>query len=188
MTTTAAPFGVRPSMHGSGGVIRPSRHVIDAGYSTALYKGTPVIVHTDGNINIAAANSGRIDGVFVGCEYTDATGKRNVSNYWPGTAGATNIVAWVYDDPNMIFEVQASATLAIATRGGGYGISASPGSGSTLTGVSTASLDAATAGTSAKQFMIVDIAAGEDNAWGDTFPIVRVKLGNSLFAAALTAI
>lgn len=188
MTATSAPFGLRPAMHGSGGVIRPSRHVIDAGYTTALYKGSPVIVHTDGNINLAAANSGRIDGVFVGCEYTDATGKRNVSNYWPGTAGATNIVAWVYDDPNLIYEIQANATMAIGTRGGGYGVAASPGSGSTLTGISTASLDVATAATGTKQFLIVDIAAGEDNAWGDTYPIVRVKLGNSLFAAALTAI
>lgn len=188
MTTTAAPFGLRPSMHGSGGVIRPSRHVIDTAYSTALYKGSPVLIAADGNINLVAANSGRCDGVFAGCEYTDATGKRNVSNFWPGTAGATNIVAWVYDDPNMIFEIQASATLAIATKAGGYGVSASPGSGSALTGVSTASLDAATAGTASKQLVIVDVATGEDNGWGDTFPIVRVKLGNTVFAAALTAI
>lgn len=188
MTATAAPFGLRPAMHGSGGVIRPSRRVIDTAYTTALYKGTPVLIAADGTVNVAAANSGRIDGVFAGCEYTDATGKRNVSPYWPGTSGCTDIVAWVYDDPNLIFEVQASATLASTTLAGGYGVSASPGSGSTLTGVSSASLDAATAGTTSKQLIIVDLAAAEDNVWGDAFPIVRVKLANSVFAAAVTAI
>lgn len=188
MTATAAPFGLRPAMHGSGGIIRPSRRSIDPSYTTAIYKGTPVIVHTDGTLNLAAANSGRIDGVFAGCEYTDSTGKRQISNYWPGTASCTDIVAWVYDDPNMIFEVQANGSLALSTMAGGYGVSASPGAGSTQTGISSATLDTATAGTSSKQLMVVDLGGGEDNAWGDTYTIVRVKLANSVFAAALTAI
>lgn len=188
MTATSAPFGLRPAMHGSGGIIRPSRRTIDTAYSTALYKGAPVLIDASGNLNIAVANSGRIDGVFIGCEYTDSTGKRNVSNFWPGTSGNTDIVAWVIDDPNVIFEVQANGSLAATTLAGGYGVSASPGSGSAQTGLSTASLDTATAGTSGKQLIIVDLAAAEDNAWGDSFTIVRVKLANSVFAGAVTAI
>ena len=188
MTATAAPFGLRPAMHGSGGVIRPSRRAIDPAYTTALYKGTPVLIAADGTVNVAVANSGRVDGVFAGCEYTDSTGKRNISNFWPGTSGCTDIVAWVYDDPNLVFEVQANGTLASTTLAGGYGVAASPGSGSAQTGLSSASLDIATAGTTSKQMIVVDVAAAEDNAWGDTFTIVRVKLANSVFAAAVTAI
>lgn len=188
MTTTSAPFGLRPAMHGSGGILRPSRRSIAAAYTTPIYKGTPVLIAADGTVTIVVANSGRIDGVFIGCEYTDSTGKRNVSNFWPGTSGNTNIVAYILDDPNAIFEVQASGTLAETVVAGGYGISASPGSGSASTGLSTASLDIATAGTTGKQLMVVDLAAAEDNAWGDTFTIVRVKLASSVFAAALTAI
>ena len=188
MTATAAPFGLRPAMHGSGGVLRPSRRSIATGYTTALYKGSPVLIAADGTVNLAVANSGRIDGVFVGCEYTDSTGKRNVSNFWPGTSGNSNIVAWIIDDPTAIFDIQPHGTLAASAMAGGHGVSASPGSGSTSTGLSTASLDTATAGTTSKQLIVVDLAAAEDNAWGDSFTIVRVKLANSVFAAAVTAI
>jgi hypothetical protein len=187
MTATAAPFGLRPAMHGSGGLLRPIRRTIDPAYTTAIYKGAPVLTTAAGPINNAAANSGRIDGVFIGCEYTDVSGKYNVSAYWPGTASCTNIVAWVLEDPNAIFEVQGSSSHTVADIGNGFGV-VNPGSGSTQTGVSTCALDTSTTGTGTKQLVVVDVAQSEDNTWGDAFTILRVKLGNSVFAAALTAI
>ena len=62
MTATASPFGLRPAMQGSGGLLRPIRRSIDPAYTTAIYKNAPVLITAAGPINNAAANSGRIDG------------------------------------------------------------------------------------------------------------------------------
>lgn len=192
MTATAAPFGLRPAMHGSGGVLRPIRRAIDASYTTAIYKGTPIVIDpTTGAIQVAAAGTpsgatNQVDGVFVGCEYTDSTGKYNVSPFWPGVSGATNIVAWVIEDPQAIFEVQSAGSVAQTSIGNGFNLSASPGTGSTQTGLSTATITATPISAALAQFVLVDVAAGEDNAFGDAFTIVRVKLAASKYAANIT--
>jgi hypothetical protein len=59
-------------------------------------------------------------GVFLGCNYTDLTGKSQYSKYFPGVSAImpnTPIFAEVNDDPNLIFSVQisTSAALNIAT-------------------------------------------------------------------------
>lgn len=187
MTATSAPFGLRPTMHGSGGILRSSRRPIDPANTTAMYKGSPVLVNVSTGYVEGAATTGRVDGVFIGCEYTDAAGKYNVSSYWPGTANCTNIVAWVMEDPNAIFEVQANGAVALADVGAGFMLATSPLTGSTLTGLSTASLSNS-ASTGTKQFSLIDIAPLEGNDWGDAYTIVRVKLANSAFAGTLTTV
>ena len=192
MTATAAPFGLRPAMHGVGGINRPIRRSIDPANTTAIYKGTPVQINiADGFVALATAgvpsgSTNQVDGVFVGCEYYDATGKYNVSSFWPGVTGCTNIVAWVIEDPGVVFEGQAAGSIAQSAIGNGINLSASPGTGSTQTGVSTATL--ATAITGAAQFVIVDVAQSEDNTWGDAFTIIRVKLAASKYAPAITTV
>ena len=180
MTTSLAAFGLRPSYHPSG-VIRPVRRVIDPAYTTAIYKGDLVLIVAAG-INLAASDSGRGDGVFVGCEYTDSTGKRHVSPYWPGTASCTDIVAWVIEDPDAIFEVQADGAVALTDIGSHAGISSTNGTGSTATGLSLGALKQSSISTTTEnQLVVVDIVPREDNAWGDTYTIVRVKLGKQAF-------
>ena len=180
MTTTAAAFGLRPSYHPSG-VIRPVRRTIDPAYTTAIYKGDLVLIVAAG-INLAASNSGRGDGVFIGCEYIDPTGKPQVSAYWPGTAGCTEIVAYVIEDPDVVFEVQATGAIALTDIGSHAGISTANGTGSTATGLSLASLLQSSISTSTEnQLVVVDIVPRDDNAWGDAFTIVRVKLGRQAF-------
>ena len=181
MTTTAAAFGLRPSYHPSG-VIRPVRRPILPAYTTAIYKGDLVVFAANGSVELAASNSGRGDGVFIGCEYTDPTGKRNVSPYWPGTASCTDIVCYVIEDPDVLFDVQATASVALSDIGSHAGISTANGTGSTQTGLSLGSLLASSISTTTEnQLVIVDIVPAEDNAWGDAFTIVRVKLGKQAF-------
>lgn len=192
MTATAAPFGLRPAMHGSGGVLRPIRRAIVPAYTTAIYKGTPVIIDpTTGGVQVAAAGTpsgatNQVDGIFVGCEYVDASGKPNVSSYWPGTASCTNIVAWVIEDPQAIFEVQSAGSVALTSIGNGFNLSASPGTGSAQTGVSSATITATPIAAALAQFVLVDVAQSEDNVFGDAFTIVRVKLAATKFAANIT--
>ena len=180
MTTTAAAFGFNPAYHPSG-VIRPTRRPIAAAYTTAIYKGDPILFVAAG-IELAVSNSGRADGIFIGCEYTDSTGKRNVSPFWPGTASCTEIVAYVVDDPDVVFEVQATGVVALTDIGSHAGVSTTVGTGSAYTGMSLATLLQSSISTSTEgQFVIVDLAPREDNAWGDTYTIVRVKMAKSAF-------
>lgn len=188
MPSVSAPFGLRVA-YSPGGIARPAVRPIAASYTTAIYNGDPIVIVAGGTIQLAVANSGRVDGYFMGCEYIDSTGKPNVSNYWPGVASATEIIAYVSEDTDAIYEAQCSAALTgISDVGSHIAISTAVGTGSTLTGISLAVLDVATLSTSTEsQFQIDGLAPYENNAWTDTYPIVRIRLANSFAAAPLTA-
>ena len=82
MSSTNAPFGMRPSFHPSGldrAVALPNG--IASAYNTGILKGQPVALNTSGNI-IAATAGSAYQGAFAGHEFTDLTGRRLVSNQW----------------------------------------------------------------------------------------------------------
>ena len=186
MSTTLAPFGLRPSYHPSG-VARPEKYAITAASAAVIYKNGPVLITTDGYIIRSVDNSGLCDGSFVGCEYLDSTGKPIVSNYWPADTLATEAYAYVVTDTATVVEIQCNGALAQTDINSHIGIT-STGLGSTLTGQSAgyALLSSLSTSTEA-QLQIIGLAPYADNAWGDTYTIVRVKLANSHFAAPLTA-
>src|SRR5258706_13664706 len=64
MSASLAPFGLRPIYHPSG-VVRPRGlyQGIATGYATDLYQGTPVLMTTNGVLNVAVNGSDMI-GVF----------------------------------------------------------------------------------------------------------------------------
>ena len=53
-------------------------------------------------------------GIFIGCQFTDAlTGYQVNSDYWPASRQVkkgTKIIAWVNDDPEVVFKVQISTS------------------------------------------------------------------------------
>lgn len=182
MPDIASPFGLRPVKHGRGGTIRPFARTIAAAYNTALYAGAPVRLNTAGSIELAAAgNDEFILGVFSGVEYTEPTGHRKVTNVWPGAvAGATDIIAYVVEDPDVIYEIQGDGSLTAANIGQQANL-ANPGTGSTVTGLSTAELDASTAAAANRQLSILAIAPGVDNEAGDNFTNVLVTIAQHQF-------
>lgn len=118
MVNPNAPFGLRPVRHMKGGVIRANEYNIADQYATALFLGDPVVATGTGiNIGIATAGSSSvISGVFAGCEYLNALGDTIFSKSWPAsqvTDLRQPIKAFVYDDPDLLFEIQF-ATLAAA--------------------------------------------------------------------------
>ncbi len=189
MSSVNAPFGFRPAYHPSG-LDRANKYSITGAYGTAIFKGSPVILNTNGTVVIGTTAADLL-GVFAGCEYIDATGKPNVSNFWPAaqTVQANTVpTAWVYDDPTIVYEVQASGPIA-ATAVGDQADVINPGAGSTATGLSTAGLNSTLAGAGVQaQFRIIGLAGGLDNAWGDLFTIVQVTLARSQFVANKVAI
>jgi hypothetical protein len=74
-----------------------------------------VIPFASGNIGRAIANTSTpVVGVFNGCFYTDpTTQKPTFLNYLPSSINASDIVAFVIDAPDTVFEVKADAVLEL---------------------------------------------------------------------------
>lgn len=169
MANTDAKTGLRPVRHIAGGQVRISgRYTVAVDYTTKIYKGDPVQVTVTTN-EIILAEAGNVDniGVFAGCSYNDSNGNVVFSKYWPGVTGNTNIKAFVYEDPNIVYEIQAD-TLAITDVGALADWAA--GTGSTSTGMSGAYLNVGAAGantaTTGKSLRILNLIERPDNAYG----------------------
>lgn len=195
MSATNAPFGLRPAYFPTGlERAQALANGITSGYSSNILKGQPVVYGTTANGGtlgtiIPSAATGTVTGAFAGVEWTDTTGRRRVSNYWPASTTGTQIVAYFYNDLNIVYEIQSDATMAQTAIGNEYNFS-NITAGSTTTGLSQATLGVSTAVGNAGQgqMRVVDIAAYPDNNWGDAYVIVRVQMTNTQFYGQFTAI
>ena len=190
MSSLNQPFGMRPSFHPSGldrAVALPNG--IASAYGTGLLKGQPVALNTSGNI-IAAVAGSAYQGAFAGHEFTDLTGRRQVSNQWvANTAYQTGSeITYYYSDPNIVYDIQADGSLAqtaIGDQANFTNISA----GSTNTGLSQCTISTSLAGSSAVGDMrIIGLTPAVDNAFGDAYTIVQVQVSRSQFVATINAI
>ena len=190
MSSTSAPFGLRPSFHPSG----LDRAValaggIASGYSSGILKGQPVALNTSGNIIIATAGSA-YQGAFAGVEWTDVSGRRQINNQWPAnTAYQTgSCVTYYYSDPNIVYDIQANGSLA-QTSIGDQSDFASATAGSTTTGLSQCMISTSLAGSgSVGDMRIIGLSNGVDNAWGDAYTVVQVQVSRSQYVATINAI
>ena len=197
MSDTSAPYGFRPIRHPSG-CIQARPYTIASGYAVNLFEGDPVKLVTAGTIQLATSDGTRtgttdtvdVLGVLAGVEYVDSTGKPNISNYWPTGQVATEIVAWVYDDPETEYAVQADGSIAataIGDQADFVGFTA-PG-GSTQTGRSLAQLDATLVGAGTQaQFRIIQLFDAVNNEWGDSFTDVIVQIAEHTYVAEKAAV
>jgi hypothetical protein len=173
MSTTSAPFGLKPLYHPSGEE-RPFSTNISVDYTTNIYLYSPVKL-VDGLLNLAAAGE-RAIGCFLGVRYVDVNGRPVFSNKWVAQAGATEITAWYTQDPWTVYEIQANDTLTIEAVGEQYNWSANTtSSGNTTTGLSSVTLDVASVGANAG-LRVIGLTESPLNAWGDAFPVVQVQI------------
>jgi len=211
MSSTAAPFGLRPIQDRSGNnvcaICYPNG--IQSGYATALYQYTPVVLATAtingqsvNTLTVAAVNAdflGSLDGV----EWVDSNGRMQFSKMWQASLAPLAGSVWnvyVWDDPRQVFEIQSNGILPIAaqTTAGQpfYGMvgqqadfAATPGSGSSTTQTSSAALDnAQTSSSGQKQLRIINKAFYVDNDWNDAFPIVQVQNARHQYIANKVAV
>ena len=182
MSATSAAFGMRPAYHPSGlDRAQALANGIASGYNANILKGQPVKINVATGAIVPAAAAEAFVGCFAGVEFTDTTGRRRVSNYWPANTSATEIVAYFYTDPAIVYEIQTNATLAQTAIGQEYDL-ASTTAGSTTTGLSQCVLATTAASTTGfKQMRVIDIAPYPDNAWGDNFVIVRAQIAQHQF-------
>ena len=190
MSSTSAPFGLRPAFHPSGlDRAQALTNGIASAYGSDILKGQPV-KYNPSNGNIVIATVGAIwSGAFAGVEFTDTTGRRRVSNYWPPGTTGTNIIAYFYNDNNIVYEIQTDATITQASLGNEYNFS-NIAAGSNTTGLSACTLGVSTAVGNGNpgDMRVVDIAGYSDNAWGDAYVIVRVVNSRSQYFGTFNAI
>ena len=168
MANKDAAFGLRPSrmMGGapfSGG---QSRYRIASGYSTKIFQGDLVKQVTGGGIERAAASSTvPVVGVFNGVQYTDpTTGERVFANHYPGSISASDIIAFIVDDPNVVFEIQADEQFPVADLLGNFDVIDQSTTGDTASGRSNMELDVSTgATTTTLPLKAIDISQDPDN-------------------------
>lgn len=190
MSSTNAPFGMRPSFHPSGldrAVALPNG--IASAYNTGILKGQPVALNTSGNI-IAATAGSAYQGAFAGQEFTDLTGRRLVSNQFIANTAyqAGSQITYYYSDPNIVYDIQADGSLAQSAIGDQANFSAIT-AGSTTTGLSQCTISTTLAGSSAVGDMrIIGLTPAVDNAFGDAFTVVQVQVSRSQFVATINAI
>jgi len=167
MANVVEKFGLRPyrKLDGTPLVGAQNRYTIASNHTTAIFQGDLVIPLTAGNIDRHTANnSAAVIGVFNGCFYTDPTTKKpTFRNSYPGSIVASDITAFVVDDPDAVFLMDADAAFTRADLYQNYSVTT--GSGNTTTGISEVQLDVSVSGTNAS-FVIqaIDISQDPDNS------------------------
>ena len=187
MSSTAAPFGLRPIGrldNGSQEVFR--QYPIASGYAVNIAMGDIVQLVDGGTATTIEKQAGTGDdttaldivGVFVGCSYTDPNTNQVVySQLWPTGTVASDAMAFVVDDPNVLFAIQADG--APTNTGDIYGknallVQTAP---NTSLKISRVALDISTLGTDAQNpIRVIDYLGGDKgDEKGTSYPILVCK-------------
>ena len=185
-------FGLRPyrSINGAPWNNAQNRYTVANNLSTAIFQGDPVKPTTAGNVTLARSNtSDRIIGVFNGVFYNDpTTQKPTFRNNYPGSIAAAGITAFVVDDPNTVFLVDANAAFTRADLFKNYSLTNV--SGNTLTGISEKQLDVSVSGiTTTFAVQAIDIQEGATDSDTSTSGVnVLVRINNHFFRSGTAGI
>ena len=164
MANVDAAFGLTPTRHLSGnGYSRANVYTITSGLAENIFTGDVVIITADGVLTPHTATEINNIGVFAGVSYTATDGSYVYSQYWPTGTVATNIKAYVYDDPYTVFKAQSAGTTAQTNIGNCCDLVA--GAGSTTTGQSGFELSGTMAASTATA-KILGLYESPDNAFG----------------------
>ena len=178
MANKDAAFGFR-AIGGTGSSYETqgtSKYQINDNWTNAIFQGDLVgagdgtVTDRAGTASVAGYIFGSIAattlnlGVFNGCFYTDpTTSKPTWKNYYPGAVNITTgtIEAYVYDNPQQLYEVQTSGTLD-QTDVGSLVDQGTYAAGSTINGHSVMEIGGTSQFTTA-QFRIVRLTGDPSN-------------------------
>jgi len=139
MATSATPMGAEPvgTLSASGSFTGKVRHIkVANAYATDIFYGDFVKLVAAGTVEKAAVTTAAVAGtvgIFVGCSYTDpGTGQLTFNQYFPASTAADDIMAYVVDDPKLLFQMQGDGS--IAQTGLGNNVQAISTAGSTAIG------------------------------------------------------
>lgn len=196
MANVAAPFGFSPegTVGGSTPNFRISKRLIASTNATAIFTGdavVPVTSSVTGYITQATAGTVALAGIFWGCKYLSVSQQRTVwSRMWPGADANGDVTAYVIDDPQAQFVVQAGAS-AIGMSALNKNVQLAVGTGNTTTGQSGMSI-ASPATTPTLPFTITGFVQDPPGANGTDittgYNLVLVTFNNEIFRAGLTSV
>ena len=187
MSSSAAPFGLRPIGRLDSGSLEVSRqYPVASGYGTTICFGDIVQLVDGGTATTIEKQSATGDdstaidmvGIFMGVKYTDPNSNQmTFSQKWPASTVASDAMAYVCDDPNVLFAIQADA--APTNTGDIYGkntllVQTAP---NTSLNISRVALDISEISTDAQNpIRIIDYLGGDQgDEKGTTFPILVCK-------------
>ena len=183
--TVAGPYGLQPINLIGGQVFAGSTRLIpiDTAYGTNIFYGDVVKLSSAGTLNKdVGTDSATPVGVFLGVTYTNASGDRVNSQYFPASTVSADIQAYVADDPDILFKIAVvSATTTISgvlrTSVGNNAILVQ-NAGSTITGNSKVALGVTTGTTATFPVRIIDVVPETANSSGSyTEVIVKWNFG-----------
>lgn len=189
MAQSYAPFGLRAvaALGTHGNEVR-AYPLPNGANCPDLGKGSPVKL-SGGVIVSVGTGGGPLLGVAAGFAWIDPTTKQpQLKNSIPADTSSAGLydgsdrpTAYVVDNPNALFIIQADASVTAGDLGLNFDVTASGGDVNSVYGTSQYTLDASTrtsaVGTALK---LVGLANIVDNNWGDPFPIVVVKLNGPI--------
>jgi hypothetical protein len=164
--TVSKPYGLQPINLIGGQVFAGSTRQlkIASGYAANIFAGDVVKLVSTGVIEKDTGTTTATPvGVFVGCQFTNPSTKQiQFQQYWPTGTVAADAVAFVVDDPDVLFKVAAvSADTTVAFYGQtlvGTNVALVQNAGSTTTGDSAVAIDGTSAATT--QSLPIRIIAG----------------------------
>ena len=175
MATSATPNGAEPvnTLSASGSYSGKVRHMkVASAYGTAIFYGDFVKLVAAGTVEKAAVTTAVVAGtvgIFVGCSYTDpSTSQLTFNQQYPASTTASDIMAYVVDDPKIVLKMQGDGS--IAQTGLGNNVSAISTAGSTAIGRSKNALDASSiATTNTLPLRVIEFVDGPTSAVGDAY-------------------
>ena len=179
MANVDSPFGFVPSRHMSGSPIRTNKYTITSGLAENIFNGDLVILTTNGVITPHTAEETNNLGVFAGVSYTASDGSYKFSEYWPSGTTGTNIIAYVYDDPYIVYKVQSDGSPAQTDLGACADVVAD--AGSTTTGQSGFQLNSSM-GSGTATCKIIGLYESPENAFGAN-AVVEVLINEHILKA-----
>lgn len=180
MANSNGAFGLRPYgiLGSAANTTGTTEYRIASDNSNPIFQGMAVIPLAGGvidDLQAAAGGNVSIAGVFNGCEYVSSTtGETIFSNTWPGSGADSNfpVKAFLYDNPAQLFTIATSNVVAAANTEAEIRAAvfaniafATGNSGSTTTGISSATADLNTiATTNTLALRIMGIMDDPDNS------------------------
>ena len=140
--TVTAPYGLEPiNLIGGQQFAGQTREIpIASAYGTDLLNGDVVKLTTDGTIvKDTGTTTATPIGVFLGVSYTNPSTKQKLfAQYWPAGTVASDAVAYVQDDPDLLMKAVAVSGTTVITYAGqamvGLNAALVQNAGSTTTG------------------------------------------------------
>lgn len=189
--TVDKPYGFRPVNLIGGRVFSGSTRQIPiaSGEGTSIFYGDVVLMTAAGTITKASATDSATlaVGIFLGCTYTNpSTSQKLFYQYYAQPVVASDIMAYVCDDPDAVFKVavcSSGTTMSGVTRAavGQTAAFTSVAAGSTVTGDSIMSISATTGTVTTFPVKIIDVVPDTVNASGSYTEVLVVWNGGVHF-------